>query len=273
MRYIVHETAEGRQVSVERDGTVLAGAPFSDDLSAFALSVQAAEAGRAVPGPVTPGLALCSGARMICLGLNYVEHAKEGGHSKPDYPAFFLRVDTSLAPSGTIVPVPRVSDRLDYEAELLVMIGRGGRYIPEDEALGHVFAYGVFNDISLRDYQRKGGQWTPGKNFDLTGILGAGFVTPDEVPAGASGLAIRSILNGQVMQEANTSDMIFPVARAISLISDFMTLRPGDMIAMGTPSGVGYARTPPVFMAEGDVISVEIEGIGVATATIGGRDA
>ena len=216
-----------------------------------------------------PALPVVLDARIICIGLNYAEHAREGGNAPPDYPAFFLRVDTSLAPNGARVPVPEVSDRLDYEAELLVVIGKGGRMIPEDRALEHVFGYGVFNDISLRDYQRKGGQWTPGKNFDGTGIVGEQIVTADELPPGAHGVQVRSVLNGQVMQNAATDIMIFPVARAVSLISQFMTLRPGDLIATGTPSGVGYARTPPVFMKPGDEIVVEVDGVGRISATIG----
>jgi len=273
MRYFIHESPHGRAVSILDGGQVLNRVPFRSDFAAFAESLKGDSPRAMAQEDLTPALPLFDGARVICLGLNYVAHAKEGGHDKPDYPALFLRVDSSLAPSGATVPIPRVSDRLDYEAELLVIIGKGGRYIREEDALDHVFGYSVFNDISLRDYQRKGGQWTPGKNFDKTGIVGSEIVTPDEVPAGAEGLTIRSVLNGQVMQEANTSDMIFPVAQSISLTSDFMTLRPGDLIAMGTPSGVGYARTPPVFMAEGDVITVEVERIGSATATIGGRDA
>jgi 2-keto-4-pentenoate hydratase/2-oxohepta-3-ene-1,7-dioic acid hydratase in catechol pathway len=127
----------------------------------------------------------------------------------------------------------------------------------------------VFNDISVRDFQQKGAQWTPGKNFDGTGIVGPEIVTPDELPPGATGLSVRAILNGAVMQDASTDIMIFPVARAIALVSEFMTLRPGDVIATGTPSGVGYARTPPVWMKPGDEIVVEIDHVGQATARIG----
>jgi 2-keto-4-pentenoate hydratase/2-oxohepta-3-ene-1,7-dioic acid hydratase in catechol pathway len=218
-----------------------------------------------------PALPLVEGARIICLGLNYAEHAKEGGREVPDYPGLFFRVDTSLIANGETVPMPSVSDRMDYEAELLVFIGKGGRSIEEARALEHVFGYGVFNDISLRDYQRKGAQWTPGKNFDQTGVVGEEIVTSDELPAGAAGLRIRSILNGEIMQDANTDMMIFPVARAIALISDFMTLKPGDLIATGTPSGVGYARTPPVWMKESDEIVVEIERVGRITSRVGSR--
>ncbi|ESR23024.1 fumarylacetoacetate hydrolase family protein [Lutibaculum baratangense] len=225
--------------------------------------------GAAVDGVREPAIPAAPDARIICIGLNYAEHAREGGREPPDYPAFFFRIDTSLAPNGARVPVPEVSDKLDYEAELLIVIGRGGRMIPEDKALEHVFGYGVFNDISLRDYQRKGGQWTPGKNFDGTGIVGDEIVTPDEVPSGATGLGVRAILNGKTMQDANTDDMIFTVARSIAIVSEFMTLRPGDLIATGTPSGVGYARTPPVWMKPGDEIVVEVDRVGRISSVIG----
>ena len=150
----------------------------------------------------------------------------------------------------------------------MVIIGKGGRHIAEDDALQHVFGYTVFNDGSVRDYQRKTHQWTPGKNFDSTGAVGPYVVTPDELPAGARGLRIESRLNGRVMQSANTSDMLWPVDKTIATISEFLTLQPGDMIAMGTPPGVGHARTPPVFMKNGDTIEVEIEGIGICRNTV-----
>jgi 2-keto-4-pentenoate hydratase/2-oxohepta-3-ene-1,7-dioic acid hydratase in catechol pathway len=157
---------------------------------------------------------------------------------------------------------PRVSEKLDYEVELMVVIGRRCRHVPEADALSKVFGYTVFNDVSVRDYQRKTTQWTAGKTFDGTGPMGPALVTADELPAGADGLGIRSRLNGQVLQDGNTSDMIFGVARTVSILSEVMTLEPGDVIAMGTPSGVGHARKPPLWMKPGDVIECEIDGIG-----------
>jgi 2-keto-4-pentenoate hydratase/2-oxohepta-3-ene-1,7-dioic acid hydratase in catechol pathway len=243
----------------------------SGDFAAMAAQVAdgTLTAGDAVDGPVESALPVVADARIICIGLNYAEHAREGGREPPAYPGIFFRVDTSLAPNGATVTAHGISDKLDYEAELLVVIGRGGRMIAEADALDHVFGYGVFNDISVRDYQQKGAQWTPGKNFDGTGIVGDEIVTPDEVPAGATGLNVRAILNGQTMQDANTDIMIFTVARAVSLISEFMTLRPGDLIATGTPSGVGYARTPPVWMKQGDEIVVDVDHVGRVMARIG----
>ena len=201
--------------------------------------------------------------KIICLGVNYVDHAKEGGNTVADYPALFLRCSTSLLAHGAPLQGPRISSQLDFEAELALVIGKRARFVSEDQALQHVFGYACFNDASLRDYQRRTTQWTIGKNFDATGAFGPSLVTADELPAGCVGLHIESRLNGQVMQSANTSDMVFGVARTLSLLSEALTLEPGDVVVMGTPAGVGYARTPPVWMKAGDTIEVEIESIGV----------
>ena len=206
--------------------------------------------------------------KIICLGLNYVDHATEGGHAKPSYPSFFMRVATSLTAHGQPIVRPRCSTQLDYEAELAVVVGRRARHVREADALGIVAGYSCFNDGSLRDYQRKTGQWTIGKNFDRTGGFGPWMVTPEELPAGAAGLSIQSRLNGQVMQNANTRDMLFPVAETIVLLTECLTLEPGDVIVMGTPAGVGHARKPPVWMKQGDTIEIEIEGIGVLSNPI-----
>lgn len=204
----------------------------------------------------------CPG-KVVCLGLNYAEHAKEGGHKVPDYPSLFLRVPTSLVPAGGQMIVPSVSSKFDFEAELMVVIGKTARHVPASEALQHVFGYTCFNDGSVRDYQRRTAQWTAGKNFDSTGGIGPWVVTADELPPGAVDLAIQCRLNGEVMQSANTSEMIVSVAEAIAIVSEIMTLLPGDMIAMGTPQGVGHARNPQVWMKAGDRVEIEIEGIGV----------
>lgn len=200
--------------------------------------------------------------KIICLGVNYVDHAKEGGNQIGDYPSIFMRCATSLLAHGAPLQVPTISIKLDFEAELAVVIGRTTRFVSENDALNAVFGYACFNDATLRDYQRKTSQWTIGKNFDCTGAFGPCLVTPDELPAGCVGLQIQSRLNGQVMQSANTADMAFGVARTIALLSESLTLEPGDVLVMGTPGGVGYARTPPVWMKAGDTIEIEIEGIG-----------
>jgi acylpyruvate hydrolase len=201
--------------------------------------------------------------KIVCLGLNYVDHAAEGGHAKPEYPSIFLRCATSLLAHGAPMILPRVSDRLDYEAELVAVVGRAGRHVRREEALGLIAGYSCFNDGSIRDYQHRTAQWTIGKNFDATGAFGPWFVTADELPPGAAGLEIESRLNGTVMQHANTRDMIFPVDETVALLTECMTLEPGDLLVMGTPGGVGHTRKPPVFMKAGDTIEVEIERIGI----------
>ncbi|GGX78245.1 5-oxopent-3-ene-1,2,5-tricarboxylate decarboxylase [Massilia dura] len=206
--------------------------------------------------------------KTVCLGLNYYDHAAESGRDKPVYPWFFLRSTTSLLAHGEAAERPRVSEKLDYEAELAVVIGKRGRHVSKEDALDYVFGYAAFNDISVRDYQKRTPQWTIGKNFDRTGAFGPVLVSADELPPGGAGLRIQSRLNGQVMQDANTKDMIWDVAETIALLSECVTLEPGDVIAMGTPAGVGQSRVPPVWMKDGDTIEVEIEGVGLLVNTI-----
>ncbi len=206
--------------------------------------------------------------KIICIGLNYRDHAAEGGNPIPDYPAVFLRSTTSLVAHGQPMLRPPVSDKLDFEAELAVVIGQTATRVSAATALDHVAGYACFNDGSVRDYQRKSTQWTMGKNFDRTGGFGPDLVTADEVPQGATGLRITSRVNGAVMQDGNTADMIFDVATLITLLSQAMTLEPGDVIATGTPAGVGYARKPPLFLKPGDVCEVTIAGIGTLSNSI-----
>jgi 2-keto-4-pentenoate hydratase/2-oxohepta-3-ene-1,7-dioic acid hydratase in catechol pathway len=244
-----------------RVGGDLMGLAGNPALGAEALA--AAGAGRIDPATITPAMPIEAPGKVLCLGLNYAEHAREGGFDVPDYPALFIRVRNSLIPADAPLVCPRASETLDYEAELMVIIGKPARHVSKANALDHVFGYTIFNDGSVRTYQRKSNQWTPGKNFEATGPVGPVVVTPDELPAGASGLRIQSRLNGQTMQDSNTSDMIFPVDETIATLSEIMRLEPGDMIAMGTPPGVGHARKPPVWMKPGDTVEIEIEGIGI----------
>tara|TARA_B110000259_G_scaffold69008_1_gene81294 strand:+ start:45 stop:842 length:798 start_codon:yes stop_codon:yes gene_type:complete len=199
--------------------------------------------------------------KIICLGLNYLDHVKEGGYEVPSYPALFVRFPSSLIEPNQKMIKPKISEKLDYEAELMVLIGKKTKDVDEKEAEKSVFAYTVFNDGSVRDYQKKTHQWTPGKNFDGTGAMGSIYVTPDEVPLGASGLKIQSKVNNQVMQEANTSEMMWPVFKTISTLSKFATLEKGDLIVMGTPPGVGHARNPAFFLKEGDIVETIIDKI------------
>ena len=207
------------------------------------------------PVPVPP--------KILCVGLNYDDHLEESGLKKPAYPEIFGRFATSLIAHQQPIRRPRESMALDYEAELAVVIGKPGRRIPRDRALDHVAGYSLFNDASIRDFQLRTAQWTIGKNFDATGAFGPWLVTPDAVPPGAHGLRIQGRLNGRVMQDANTDQLIFGVAALIEMISVAMSLERGDVIITGTPGGVGAARKPPVYMRPGDVFEVEIEGIGV----------
>ena len=209
-------------------------------------------------------------SKIICLGVNYHDHAAEGGNTVADYPTIFFRGPSSLAAHGDAIPMPAISPALDYEAELALVIGKTARNVSEAQALDHVFAYACFNDATFRDYQRKTTQWTVGKNFDQTGGFGPHLVTADELPPGCVGLHIESRLNGRVMQSASTTDMVFHVAPTIAMMSACMTLEPGDVIVMGTPAGVGYARKPPVWMVDGDTIEIDIEGIGVLRNTVQG---
>lgn len=206
--------------------------------------------------------------KIICLGLNYADHATEGGNSKPEYPSFFMRGPSSLTAHGAPLKRPRASTKLDFEAELAVVIGKTSRHLTPANALEAVAGYSCFNDGTLRDYQRKTAQWTIGKNFDETGSFGPWLVPASRLPAGAAGLKIESRLNGTVMQSSNTAHMLFPVVETLCLITEAITLDPGDVIIMGTPAGVGYARTPPVWMKAGDTIEIEIEGIGILSNRI-----
>ncbi|WP_199540988.1 fumarylacetoacetate hydrolase family protein [Paraburkholderia kururiensis] len=206
--------------------------------------------------------------KIVCLGHNYYDHAKEGGNLKPVYPLIFFRGASSLIAHEDPVIRPRVSEKLDYEAELMIVIGKRARHVKRENALDYVFGYACFNDVSVRDYQKRTTQWTIGKNFDGTGAFGPWLVTADELPPGAEGLTLRLILNGQVMQQASTSDMIWGVAETIELLTECLTLEPGDVVAMGTPAGVGWARDPSVWLKHGDVVEVDIERVGRLRNTV-----
>lgn len=215
------------------------------------------------PATVTHRPPLTRAGKILCVGLNYMDHAAESAMQAPDFPTVFVRFNTGLVAHGAPLIRPRVSDKFDYEGEMVAVIGKSGREIAEADALDHIAGYSVFNDGSIRDFQLRTPQWTIGKNFDGTGGFGPVFVTADELPEGGAGLHIETRLNGNVMQSASTKDLIFDVKRLVSLISIAMTLEVGDIIVTGTPSGVGAARKPPVFMKPGDVCEVEVERIGI----------
>jgi acylpyruvate hydrolase len=202
--------------------------------------------------------------KIICLGLNYLEHVKEGSQRDniPKFPTIFMRGLTSMVAHGEPIVRPQVSETLDYEAELILVVGKRAKHLTAADATSCIAGYSCGNEGSVREFQRKTTQWDMGKNFDRTGGFGPWLVTTDELPDAAKGLKIQSRLNGTVMQSDNTDNMMFPIVEMLVYITQGMTLEPGDVIFTGTPSGVGHARKPPVWMKNGDTIEVEIEGVG-----------
>lgn len=200
--------------------------------------------------------------KIICIGTNYRDHAAELGSKLTEHPVVFARWPSSLVGHGAALVRPRVSERFDYEGELAVIIGKSGRHIAAQDALGHVAGYACFNDGSVRDFQRHTSQFTPGKNFIASGAFGPWMVTADEIENPAN-LAVRTTLNGTVVQNGSTADMIFTVPDLIAYVSTFTELVPGDVIATGTPAGVGDGRKPPLYMKAGDEVEVTIDGIGM----------
>jgi 2-keto-4-pentenoate hydratase/2-oxohepta-3-ene-1,7-dioic acid hydratase in catechol pathway len=232
-------------------------------------AAKTAKAKALVQGKVTYLPPVLAAPKVICVGLNYIDHAAESPYKNaPTYPVLFNRFNTTLVGHNAPLIRPLCSEQFDYEGELVAVIGRRGRHVPKEKALGFVAGYSVFNDASVRDYQFKSTQWLMGKNFDGTGGFGPDFVTKDEVPPGCTGLQLTTRLNGKVMQNANTRDMIFDIATLVATASEAMTLEAGDVIVAGTPAGVGFARKPPVWMKAGDVCEVEIEGLGLLSNPI-----
>ena len=199
--------------------------------------------------------------KILAIGRNYFDHAVEGGAAPPEAPLLFNKLTNALSAHETPIMLPGISEKVDYEAELAVVIGRRTKQVSEAEALDHVFGYTLINDVSARDLQFGDGQWTRGKGLDTFAPLGPFITTRDEI-ANVQALKIEGRLNGDVMQTSNTSKMIFQVAYLVSYLSQGITLEPGDVIATGTPEGVGVFRKPPVLLKAGDVFEVEIEGLG-----------
>ena len=208
-------------------------------------------------------LPVAAPGKILCLGLNYMDHIAEGPFEKQPFPAIFMRSPTSLVPANEPILAPLMSNSMDYEAELAVIIGQKCKHLTEDNALDVIAGYSCFNDGSVREYQRHTIQWTMGKNFDQTGPFGPVLVTPDELPLAADGLKIECRLNGLTVQSSTTDMMIFKVVETLVYITEAMTLDAGDIVVMGTPSGVGHGRKPPLWMQDGDVVEVEIEKIGL----------
>jgi len=268
-------------VSFIREGRSRFGAILSDgvvDLTGYSgaatlkelLEVDALDKVQKRINAAKPGLSLSdisylpvipNPSKILCIGLNYQKHKEETGRPDVEYPTVFTRYADSQVGHRQAMIKPAVSERFDFEGEMAVIIGKGGRGIAEEDALAHVAGYACYNDGSVRDWQRHTFQFTPGKTFPGTGAFGPYMVTRDEVGDYGS-LPIQTRLNGEVMQDATLSDLIFPVERLISYCSTFTPLAPGDVILSGTPGGVGDKREPPVYMVDGDVVEVEIKGLG-----------
>lgn len=237
------------------------------DLSSIgALAKKAPTSARRPLNGLKYALPVAHPGKIICLGLNYLDHVKEGPQRDniPKFPSIFFRVLTSMVPHGEPIVRPRESIQLDYEAEMVAIIGKRAKHLSMGNAVDCIAGYSCANEGSVREFQRHTTQWGMGKNFDRTGGFGPWMMTADEVPPGGKGLKIMSRLNGKTMQSDNTDNMMFPLAETLVYLTKGMTLEPGDVILTGTPSGVGHARKPePVWMKAGDTCEIEIENVGV----------
>ena len=206
--------------------------------------------------------------KILCIGRNYAAHAAEGDAETPTFPEVFFRGSTSLVPHKGVIIRPPCSETLDFEGEFAFVVGKSCRHATEDDALDYIAGYTLFNDATIREYQRFTSQWTVGKNFDGTGAFGPELVTTDELPDSMAGLSLTTKLNGELMQDGQIDDLVFPVRTLITILSECMTLEPGDVVVTGTPAGVGYARKPPVWMKHGDTVEIEVEGLGKLINTV-----
>ena len=278
MRLVTFKKGKGSQIGVRTDAGIvdlsIAAKYLPRDMIGLlaagkgAMRKAATAARKALPRAIVKGRPTMlppvpNPGKIICVGLNYSDHAAEANLGIPTSEILFLRVPNSIVGHGQAIIRPKASKHFDYEAELMIIIGRKGRNIPKSKTLDYVAGYSVGNEGSVRDYQMKASQWTLGKNFDKTGSWGPDLVTEDEVPKGGKGLHIETRLNGKVLQSSSTKNMIFDAKAIINAASVAMTLEPGDIIFSGTPAGVGFVRKPPVFMKAGDVCEIEIEGLGI----------
>lgn len=281
MKVVSFETEEGRHLGVvEGDQVIdlqLVDERVPNDLGAWLhkhegdlaplkdLAKRAPAGARRPLAGLTYALPVPHPGKIVCLGLNYLEHVKEGPSrdNVPKFPSIFMRGLSSMVAHERPIIRPLASEQLDYEAELVAIVGRRAKHLTMDNAVSCIAGYSCCNEGSVREFQRHTTQWGMGKNFDQTGGFGPWMVTADELPAGGKGLKIESRLNGKVMQSDNTSNMMFPLAETLVYLTKGMTLEPGDIIITGTPSGVGHARKPPAWMRDGDTCEVEIEGVGI----------
>ena len=277
MRLVTYQSPSGPRVAGVREGACIdlnradpavpacIKALLAEGAEGIRRAQRALAAGKPLPleqvklVPVIP-----SPEKIICIGLNYADHAAETGVKPPPEPVVFSKFPTAVCGEWSPIVLPHLSREVDYEAELVVVVGPGGRHIPKEQARKHIAAYCCGNDVSARDWQirKPGGQWLLGKSFDTFAPIGPRLVTADEIPEPGN-LKIQLRLNGRVMQNSSTAQLIFPVEYLISYLSDICTLCAGDLIFTGTPPGVGFARKPPVFLQPGDTVEVEIEKIGI----------
>lgn len=260
--------------AVKGDRVIDLGAHFGPalpDLKALIAADRITEAAGIADAETAPAIALAAvtllpvipnPGKIVCVGLNYADHVQETGRTVTESPTLFLRVAESQVAHGDDIVLPPESGRLDYEGEIAIVIGQGGRRISEDDAWSHIAGYACYNDGSLRDWQTATPQWTAGKNFWRTGGFGPWMVTADEIAAGQV-MTLVTRLNGVEMQRTTTDRLIHSIPRQIAFISTFTPLAPGDVIVTGTPGGVGAKRQPPVWMKPGDVVEVDVDAIGV----------
>lgn len=242
--------------------SVIAAGALAEAAASALANPRVPEPGEVALDPVVP-----NPGKILCVGVNYLEHIREMGREPPEHPVIFVRFPDTLVGGGCDLVATRASGQYDFEGELAFVVGRPARYVPKAAALDHVAGYACFMDGSVRDFQRQTSQFTAGKNFPASGAFGPCLVTTDEIPDPAA-LRLETRLNGTVMQQAPVGDMRFGVADLVAYISTFTRLEPGDVITTGTPSGVGFARQPPVWLQPGDVLEVEVGGIGVLRNTV-----
>ncbi len=252
----IHETIEGGESAVRVLVALADRAAAASEAAAFWLDEATLELGPCVPNP----------GKIICVGLNYRKHAEETNSPVPEYPILFNKFNNTVSAHGDAIAIPRTTQKVDYEAELVIVMGKTAKYVAKDEALDHVFGYCNVNDLSARDLQMRTPQWLLGKTCDGFSPLGPYLVTADEV-GNPNELAVKTIVNGEVRQQSNTNDMIFYCDEIVSYISQHFTLSPGDIILTGTPEGVvlGYPPEKQVYLKPGDVVTIEIEKLGSLT--------
>jgi len=277
MRLVTYQSSTGPRAAGARDGAYVDLNQTDSNLPASLAELigqghdiyervkKAIASGKSMPAAGIKLLApIPAPQKVICIGLNYADHAKESGQQPPPEPVVFSKFPTAVCAHGDNIELPPISSEVDYEAELVAVIGQGGKNIAESQALNHVAGYCCGHDVSARDWQlrKPGGQWLLGKTFDTFAPFGPELVTPDEV-GDPNHLRIQLRLNGQTLQDSTTAQLIFAIPKLVAYVSQVCTLLPGDVIFTGTPPGVGAARKPPVFMKPGDVAEVEIEKLGV----------